>query len=54
LICTSIPVSTIGPMQIFLATLPAKYYWINEVESKTKPYGLSDFPPLSMIQPVSF
>jgi hypothetical protein len=41
-------------MQISLATLPAKYYWIYEVESKTKPYGLFAFLPLSTTQPVSF
>jgi hypothetical protein len=41
-------------MQISLATLPAKYYWIDEVESKTKPYDLSAFLPLPMMKPVSF
>jgi hypothetical protein len=41
-------------MQISLATLPAKYYWIDEVESKTKPYGIFAFLPLSITQPISF
>jgi hypothetical protein len=42
------------PLHISLATIYAKYCWIDEVESKTKPYGLSAFPPLFMTQLVSF